>query len=120
MTKTLKERKRELAMREEALKEELDLNSDGLKEKAKHVGKIALVSGGVALLGFWIYKAFFEEESDEKPSKKSKKRKKATKDLTSKLSAMAMPYLGKVLDSFLNENKEEVSKEEVKREERNT
>lgn len=104
MAKTIKEKRKELAAREQQLKEELDLNSEGLKEKAKQVGKIALVSGGVALLGFWIYKAFFEDEESEIPSKKSKKRRKAMKGVSTKLTDIAMPYLGKVLDSVFSED----------------
>jgi len=110
MTKSLKERKQELALREQVLKDELDLNSEGLKEKAKHVGKIALISGGVALLGFWVYKAFFEEDDIEKTTKKSKKRKKAVKGVSSRLATMALPYVGKILDSVFQENKEEKAK----------
>lgn len=114
MTKTLKERKGELAIREQALREELDLNSDGLKEKAKHVGKIALISGGVALLGFWVYKAFFEEEASEKSSKKSKKRKKAIKGVSSKLMGMTLPYLGKMLNSvFEADETQKVKNDEI-------
>lgn len=117
MTKSLKERKEELALREQALKEKLDLNSDGLKEKAKHVGKIALISGGVALLGFWVYKAFFEEEDLEKPSKKQRKRKKAVKGISSRIAEMALPYMGKILASIFQENDiEKASKEEMNKE----
>lgn len=116
MTKTLKERKEELAQREHELKEKLDLNSEGLMDKAKQVGKVALISGGVALIGFWIYKAFFEDDQEEVSKKKVKKRKKAMKATSSKLANMALPYVGKVLDSIFQEddlsNKEEPKKED--------
>lgn len=112
MAKTIKEKREQLAAREQELKKELDLNSEGLREKAKQVGKIALVSGGVALLGFWIYKAFFEDEDTENVSKKSKKRKKAMKGVSTKLTDLAMPYIGKVLESvFSNDDEKKIRKD---------
>ncbi|MFK7951937.1 MAG: hypothetical protein AB8B73_03755 [Ekhidna sp.] len=112
MAKTIKEKREQLAAREQELKKELDLNSEGLREKAKQVGKIALVSGGVALLGFWIYKAFFEDEDTENVSKKSIKRKKAMKGVSTKLTDLAMPYIGKVLESvFSNDDEKKIRKD---------
>ncbi len=112
MTKTLKERKEELARREQEIRERLDLNSDGLKEKAKYVGKIALISGGVALIGFWIYKAFFESEDEEISKKKSKKRSKAIKSASVRIAEAALPYVGKVLDSVFKEGSANKDKKE--------
>jgi precorrin-3B methylase len=113
MSKTLKERRQELNRRESALRRELDFSSDSFKEKAKQVGKIALVSGGVALVGYWIYKAFFQEEDDEKPSKKTKKRKKAVKGVSSRLAEIALPYIGKMLSSVFEMNERTKKKEEI-------
>ena len=104
MTKTLKERNEKLAEREATLKEELDLNSEEMMDKAKQVGKVALISGGIALLTFWIYKAFFENEDKSAPKKKSKKRKRVMKTTSNKLAEMALPYVGKALNSIFKDD----------------
>ena len=116
MSKTIDQRVKELKSKEERLKLALSDNGDDLKEKAKRVGKIALVSGLVALAGYLIYKAFFEEEEEDKPSGKKKKRHKPSHQssygLTQRLSAYAMPYITKFLVDYFSPDSEKETKED--------
>lgn len=103
MSKTIKERNKELQLKEDALKLQLEMSGDDLKSKAKSVGKIALVSGIVAFVGYWVYQSFFaDEEEEDIPKKKRKsKRNKESNSLTNRLSAFATPYIVSFLDELL-------------------
>lgn len=102
---TIESRVKALAEREEKIKMQLDSNSDEMKEKAMRVGKIALIAGLVGLAGYWIWNAFFqeEEEEEEKPKKKKKKKHKYSSGSTSRITALLLPYLNRVLDGILED-----------------
>lgn len=101
MSKTLKRRTRELDEREKKLKIQLETSGDKVKEKAKSVGKIALISGIVALIGFWGYNTFFSEDEDEQKPKKKKKKRKHSNDMWNRISVYATPYIVSFLDELL-------------------
>lgn len=119
MSKTIKERSRDLKERETRLKLQLEDSEGELKNTAKSVGKIALVSGLVALLGYVVYSIFFAEEEDEEEEKpKKKKKKKRNSSLSGTLLAYGMPYITKMVDELLeieDLKKELPEKEEPKR-----
>ena len=102
---TIESRVKALAEREEKIKMQLDSSSDEMKEKAMRVGKIALIAGLVGLAGYWIFNAFFQDEEDEeeKPKKKKKKRHKHSSGSTSRITALLLPYLNRVLDGILED-----------------
>ncbi|MEM7297246.1 MAG: hypothetical protein AAF391_03155 [Bacteroidota bacterium] len=103
MSKTLKRRTKELDEREKKLKIQLETSGDEMKEKAKTVGKVALISGLVALIGYWGYNAFFSDDEDEeyvKPKKKKKKSKRSN-DMWTRLSGYVTPYIVNFLDELL-------------------
>lgn len=102
---TIKDRAKALAEREEKIKMQLDSSSDEMKEKAMRVGKIALIAGLVGLAGYWIFNSFFQEEEDdeEKPKKKKKKKNKHASGSTSRITALLLPYLNRVLDGILED-----------------
>jgi len=111
MSKRIKERTKQLAAQEVAIKKKLLGKSGGLKSKANKVGKTALVGGLATLLIYGLYKAFFQGETK---SKKSKVQGRSTSAIvTEKLMIFLLPYLGKVLDSFLEKkvNKPSASSE---------
>lgn len=108
MSKTIKDRRKELQAREEALKSQLATNEDDLRSKAKSAGKIALATGAAAVLVYWIYKAFFD---DDKPKKKKKRSKRSF--LKGTLMTYALPHITAFLDDFLDisDLKKEINKE---------
>lgn len=81
-TKNLKEREKQLRLA-------LEDGGDELTKKLKTVGKIALISGLVALVGFWIYKAFFSEQ------KEAEEPKKGRSNFANRISVLATPYIVK-------------------------
>jgi hypothetical protein len=99
MSKKIKERTKQLASKELALKKKLMGTSGGLKSKAETAGKTALIGGLVALIVFGLYKVFFQSESKSKKSKAVGKSSSAI--ITEKLMVFLLPYLGKILDDFL-------------------
>lgn len=103
---TIEDRVKSLQEREQKIKLELDNDSDEMKSKVMRVGKIALITGVVAILGYWIFNTIFQDEDEEKPKKK-KKRNKESKGFTQRVTALAMPYLNRVLDGILNEEEDE-------------
>lgn len=103
---TIEDRVKSLQEREQKIKLELDNDSDEMKSKVMRVGKIALIAGVVAILGYWIFNTIFQDEDEEKPKKK-KKQNKESKGFTQRVTALAMPYLNRVLDGILNEEEVE-------------
>lgn len=99
MSKKIKERTKQLATKEIALKKQLLGQSGGLKSKANKVGKTALIGGIATLLIYGLYKAFFQGETK---SKKGKIQGQSTSGIIiEKVASFLLPYLGKVLDGFL-------------------
>lgn len=116
---TIEQRVKSLTDREQKLKLQLDSDSDEMKDKAKRVGKVALIAGIVALLGYWIFNVIFhddEVEEEERPKKK-KKKKRDSDGISSKVTAFILPYIGKMLDGLLDEEAEESKKEKKELEE---
>ncbi|MEP5614260.1 MAG: hypothetical protein ABJP45_18560 [Cyclobacteriaceae bacterium] len=100
MSKKIKERTKQLATKEVALKKKLMGTSGGIKSKANKVGKTALIGGLITLLIYGLYKAFVQGETK---SKKSKVQGQTSSGIiTEKLTTFLLPYLGKVLDGFLD------------------
>lgn len=114
MSKTIKQRTQELKDREAKLKLQLEGNEDELKSKAKTVGKIALVSGLVALAGYLLFQVFFADDEDEEKPKKKKNKKHKSDGITGRISAFAMPYVIEFLDNLLEiKDLKEEKEEEV-------
>lgn len=103
---TIEDQVKALSRREEKLKLQLSNDSDDIKEKAKHVGKIALVAGLVAIIGYWIFTIFSDDDEEEKPKKKKKKRKAASGGISSRLTALAIPYLEKMISGVMEDSEE--------------
>ncbi|SNT19618.1 hypothetical protein SAMN05421640_2791 [Ekhidna lutea] len=110
---TIEDRVKSLSEKEEKLKLQLSNDSDEVKGKVLRVGKIALIAGGVALLGYWVFNTIFGEEEDEdvKPKKKKKKRKNSDTG-TSRLTALFLPYLSKYLETILGDEPGKENKKE--------
>lgn len=104
------ERVKKLEAKEEKIKLQLDSNSDEVKSKVMRVGKIALITGAVALIGYWIFNVIFQENEDEEKPRKKKKKQRESKGFTERIVALAMPYVNKALDGILNDENEEVEK----------
>lgn len=109
MSQKIKERTEELAKREQAIKGKLLGKSGSLKSKANRIGKTALIGGGITLVIYMIYKAFFTES---KPSKKIKGSHSNSGVVTEKLVSFLLPYLGKILDRFFDKGDTAPIKEE--------
>lgn len=102
---TIEDQVKALTRREEKLKLQLSSDSDELKEKAKHVGKIALIAGLVAIVGYWIFTIFADDDEEEdRPKKKKKKSKSASNGISSRLTALAIPYLEKFLSGVMDDS----------------
>ena len=115
---TIEQRVKSLTEREQKLKLQLDSDSDEMKEKAVRVGKVALIAGGVALLGYWIFNVIFrDDEEEEDQPKKKKKKKKDSNGVSAAVTAFILPYIGKMLDGLLDEEAEESKKEKKELEE---
>ncbi len=116
MSKKIKERTRELASKEIAIKKKLLGKKDGLQSKASKVGKTALIGGLAALLIYGLYKAFFQGETKSKKPKMYGK--SASGIVAEKVTVFLLPYLGKVLDNFLDKKSqaEEKTEEDQKEE----
>ncbi len=115
MSKKIKQRTQELAAKEKAIKKKLLGKSDSLQSKASKVGKTALIGGLVTLLIYGLYKAFFQGET--KPKKTKVYGKSTSGIVAEKVIVFLLPYLGKVLDNFLEKRaqaKEEVIESEEK------
>ena len=114
---TIEDQVKALSKREEKLKLQLSNDSDELKEKARHVGKIALIAGLVAIVGYWIFTIFSDDdEEEERPKKKKKKSKSASNGISSRLTALAIPYLEKFISGVMDDSDEqETSKKEKKK-----
>ncbi|WP_420317774.1 hypothetical protein [Ekhidna sp.] len=113
---TIESRVKALTEREQKIKKQLDNDSDEMKDKAMRVGKIALVAGGVALLGYWLFNIFSDDDEEVEKPKKKKKHKRSSPNTTARITALLMPYLNKFLDGVLddedNDKKEDIKKEE--------
>ena len=108
MSKKIKEKAIELASRESEIKKKLFGKSGELKSKANRLGKTALIGGGIALVIFGLYKAFFQGEA--KPKKNRGPDKSVSGIIAEKITVFILPYLGKILDNLFD-NKQENSKE---------
>ncbi|MEO9482320.1 MAG: hypothetical protein ABJG47_02700 [Ekhidna sp.] len=107
---TIEDRVKSLEAREEKIKLQLDADSDVIKGKAMRVGKIALISGIVAIVGYWVFNIIFDD--GEKKPKRKKKKIRNEGNFSSRIVALAMPYLNKILEGILeDENVEEKEKE---------
>ena len=114
--KTIEDQVKALSQREEKIKLQLTNDSDEMKDKAIRVGKIALVAGLVGLLVYWIFSLFSDdEEEEEKTKKKKKKRKSNSGGITSRLTALAVPYLEKAISGIMDEVDEEPIKKKEKK-----
>lgn len=97
MSQTIKEREKELQNREAELKIRLKKSKDGLRSRLRSAGLIALVSGLVALVGYWIFRSFFSEDEP-------KTKKEATKSSNSFLRGLGgilTPYITNLLKELL-------------------
>ncbi len=111
---TIEDRVKSLEEREQKIKLQLDSDSDEIKEKVMRVGKIALITGIVSILAYWIFNVFFgDDDEDEKPKKKSK-RKKDGGGFSARITALAMPYVNKIIEGILEDEEESESKKESK------
>ena len=104
--------KRKIEKQQEALEEkekrillELETNEQQLRKKAKTIGKIALISGIVALLAYWGFKLFSGEEEQEPKRKKKKKRSKSTNAFSQLVTPYVVKFLGDLLE--INETPKE-------------
>lgn len=106
---TIEDRVKSLEEREEKIKLQLDSDSDEIKEKVMRVGKIALITGIVSILGYWIFTVIFggDDEEEEKPKKKKKKRQDSG-GFTARITALAMPYVNRVIEGILEDEGETV------------
>ncbi len=115
MSKKIKERTKELATKEVAIKKKLLGKTDGLQSKASKIGKTALIGGLVALLIYGLYKAFFQGETKSKKTKLYGK--SASGIVAEKVTTFLLPYLGKVLDNFLDKRSQAKEQTEENKEE---
>ena len=97
MTQKINVQKEALAEREKKILLELESSEANIKAKAKTVGKIALVSGIVALVAYWGYNAFWADSDEEQPKKKKKKKKSGNQ-----LSQIVTPYIATFLAGILD------------------
>lgn len=87
--------------KEEQIKIRLTQEADQAKSsRAFRIGKIALITGGVALVGYWIFNVIFQHEDEEQPKKKSKRKKSSNS--TGLLTALLLPYLQKILEGYFD------------------
>ncbi len=108
---TIEDRVRSLEAKEQKIKLQLDSSSGEMKDKAKQVGKVALIAGVVAILGYWVYNIIFQDDDVEDQPKKKKKKSRQSSGFTERLTALAMPYLNKALDGILDDENENEKKE---------
>ncbi|WP_425392804.1 hypothetical protein [Ekhidna sp.] len=116
--KSIEDRVKALTEKEQKIKMQLDNDSDEMKEKVMRVGKIALVAGGVALIGYWLFNAFSHDEDEEE--EKPKKKQRSSPNTTSRITALLMPFLNRVLDGVLDDTDEEDVKSKKKEERKDT
>ena len=109
--KKIEERAKVLAEKEAKIKMQLDTDSDELKEKAVRIGKIAAITGIVALVGYWIFNVFSDTETEEEEEPKTKKVPQRA-STTSRIVTVLMPYLNRFLDGILEDEGKEVNKKE--------
>lgn len=103
--KTIKDQIKELKEQEEQIRTQLDESEDKLREQTNTIGKIALISGLVALLGYLGYKTFFAEK------KKSKKKKKGGKNpIRGRIGQLITPFIINFLTEKLELNKDNKTK----------
>jgi len=97
MKRTIKKRAEELSEKEERLKLALEDNEHKLKGKAKSVGKIALVTGLITLVGYWVYSSFFHKETavEEKVSAPP------SSTFTSRIGALLIPFVTSFLEELI-------------------
>ncbi len=114
---TIEDRVKSLEEREKKIKLQIDSDSDEMKDRALRIGKIALITGVITILGYWIFNIIFQDDEEEKPKKKKKNRGSESKGFSQRITALAMPYLNKMLDGILDEDEEtnegEKSKNEI-------
>ena len=108
--KIIDDRVKSLEEREKKVKLQLESNSEEVKRRFARVGKIALISGLLAILGYWIFNIIFQD--DEEYEKPKKKKKVKSKGFTERIAALAMPYINNALDDLLSDvNKDEKEQE---------
>ncbi|MEM6736555.1 MAG: hypothetical protein AAGC64_10260 [Bacteroidota bacterium] len=105
--RTISEKEQELKEREKKLRFQLDKSEEKLRNTAKNVAKIALLSGLLTLFGYWIYRSFFQLGPAEKEKKKKARRKKSVLPGLGKLSELISPYLTRFLKETVLELEEE-------------
>ncbi|WP_421763304.1 hypothetical protein [Ekhidna sp.] len=103
---TIKDKVKSLEEREKKIKLQLDADSDEMKEKAMRIGKIALITGVVTILGYWIFNVIFNDD-DEENEKPKKKRKTQGQGITSRLTALAIPYIERIIEGVIDEKEDE-------------
>ncbi|MEP5105005.1 MAG: hypothetical protein ABJQ84_10315, partial [Ekhidna sp.] len=68
------------------------------------------ITGVVTILGYWIFNVIFNDDDDdeenEKPKKK-KKRKTQGQGITSRLTALAIPYIERIIEGVIDEKEDE-------------
>lgn len=91
-SKAFQSKKALLDQKEREIRMDLEESSTKLEGRAKKVLTIALIAGGVALLGYLAYKAFskpdVEETEEEKPSTTAPTKKVTKASPTSALGAV--------------------------------
>ncbi len=95
----------QLKAREKEVRLQLDKSEEKLKKSTKRVGLIALVSGLVALLIYWIYKSIFMSPSS-KEIKATEKKVVAKGSILKNLMKLITPYLIEFLTNLLELKKE--------------
>ena len=94
MNQRINDQQEELKRKEEKILLELESTEKNLKARARTVGKIALISGLVALLAYFGFKAF----SDDSPKKSKKKRKKESGGLGQIVTPLIVKFLKDIFD----------------------
>lgn len=105
---TIEDKVKSLKEREEKIKLQIDADSDEMKEKVIRVGKIALITGVVTILGYWIFNVIFDDEDEEEKPKKKKKRKQSGQGITSRITALAIPYIERIIEGVIDDKDEDV------------
>lgn len=117
-SKSWLKKKDELDLKEEALKGELDEVSDDIEKQVKSIVKISLITGGVFLATYGLYKMFSSSKPEtieipvkrEKPIEQEKKAKVKTSPIgfsmknliIERLTVMGIKFIGEQLSLILN------------------
>ena len=99
MSQSIKEREKKLQNREAELKVRLEQSKDGLRRRMRSAGQIALVSGLVALIGYWIFRSLFSEQEPETETKTEKA--KTSQSFFDRMLSLATPYIVNLFKEML-------------------